>query len=194
MQFPSVNPYVCVVFNQMGRKLVYKALVLVGVGTRLLPHPPNFTSIVAIALFGGVYFSKRIAIILPLAAMLIGDIFLGFYEVKLMASVYISFLLCVFIGFWLKKHKKWHTVLGSSLLSSFLFFFLTNFAVWAFTPWYEKSLAGINECYLMSLPFFKHSLMGDLLYVVVFFGTYELIKLWVEKRFRVPAGDSVFVG
>lgn len=159
--------------------------ILTGVSLRLLPHPPNFAPIAAIALFGGVYFSRKIALILPLAAMVISDIFIGYYEFSLMAFVYGSFLLCVILGFWLKKHKKWYTVLGGAFLCSIIFFFLTNFAVWAFTPWYVRTFSGLIQCYLMALPFFKNTLLGDLFYVTIFFGAYEIVEVWIRKKFGI---------
>jgi len=161
-------------------------LVLIGVGSRILPHPPNFTPIAAIALFAGVYLSKRTALILPVAAMVISDIFIGYYEISLMAVVYGSFLLCVLLGFWLKKNKKWYTIGGSAILGAVLFFLITNFAVWAFTPWYAKTFVGLIQCYFMALPFFKNTLLGDLFYVSVFFGIYELARAWVRERLSEP--------
>lgn len=165
--------------------LIALFLILIGVGLRLLPHPPNFAPIAAIALFGGLYFSRKIALILPIAAMVISDISIGDYEPKLMAFVYGSFLLCVVLGFWLKKHKKWYTVGGSAILCSVLFFLITNFAVWAFTPWYAKTISGLIQCYLMALPFFRNTLLGDLFYVTIFFGVYEIVEVWIRKKFRI---------
>ena len=164
--------------------------ILIGVGLRLLPHPPNFAPIAAIALFGGVYFSKKLAFILPLAAMAISDKFIGFYEPKLMASVYGSFLLCVLLGFWLKKHKKWYTIGGSAIISSITFFLITNFAVWAFTPWYAKTIFGLIQCYLMAIPFFKNTLLGDLFYVTIFFGNYEAVEIWIRKKFETTTNSA----
>jgi len=157
-------------------------LVLIGVGSRLLLHPPNFTPIAAIALFAGVYLPRRTALILPVAAMVISDIFIGYYEISLMAVVYGSFLLCVFLGFWLKKNKKWYTIGGSAILGAVLFFIITNFAVWAFTPWYAKTFVGLIQCYFIALFFFKNTLLGNLFYVSVFFGSYELARAWVRER------------
>jgi len=168
--------------------------ILIGVSLRLLPHAPNFTPIAAIALFGGVYFSKKIALILPVAAMLISDIFIGFYEPKLMIAVYGSFILSVVLGFWLKKHKSWYAIGGGAILSSTLFFLVTNFAVWAFAPWYAKNLSGIIQCYVMALPFFRNTLLGDLFYASVFFGAYELIEVWIKNVFKVKEKNSVFAG
>ena len=170
---------------------IASVLILIGVSLRFLPHPPNFSPILAIALFGGVYFRKKIALILPLAAMVISDIFIGYYDIGLMVIVYGSFLVCVVLGFWLKKHKKWYTVLGSSLLAALIFFFLTNFAVWAFTPWYMKTFSGLIQCYLMALPFFRNTLFGNLVYVFCFFGIYEMARFWIRKRFPIIGTVSV---
>ena len=158
--------------------------ILVGVSLRLLPHPPNFAPIAAIALFGGVYLSKKTALILPIAIMMISDIFIGSYSIGLMFFVYASFLICVLLGFWLKKHKKWQTVLGSSILSGIIFFILTNFAVWIFTPWYAKTLSGIIQCYVMALPFFRNTLLGNIFYVGALFTSYEIITVLVKKKFK----------
>lgn len=162
-----------------------------GAALRLLPHPPNFAPIAAIALFGGVYLSKKFALAIPILAMLVSDVFLGFYEPLLMVSVYGSFVLCGLVGSWLRRRKKWYTLLGGSLACSVLFFVITNFAVWAFTPWYEKTLAGFVQCYIMALPFFRNTLLGDVFYVTVFFGTYELVRVWIKSRFKIPEKVSV---
>ena len=172
--------------------IIISLLVFMGASLRLLPHSPNFTPILAIALFGGFYFSKRTAFILPLLAMVIPDIVIGYYEAILMAFVYGSFLLCVVLGIWLKKHKNWYTVLGSSILGATLFFLITNFAVWAFTPWYAKTFSGIIQCYFMALPFFKNALLGDLLYVSLFFGSYEIISLLAKEKFFLIRKKPVF--
>ena len=162
--------------------LIALSLISMGAILRVLPHPPNFAPILAIALFGGVYFSRKIAFVLPIAAMVIADIFIGYYEFSLMFFVYGSFLLCVILGFWLKKHKKWYTIGGAAIISAILFFIITNFAVWVFTPWYAKTIPGIIQCYLMAIPFFKNTLLSGLFYVTVFFGSYEMVKVWLQKK------------
>jgi len=166
--------------------IVVLILVFGGGILRLLPHPPNFAPVAAMALFGGVYFSsKKLGLALPILAMLISDIFIGFYYPLLMLSVYGSFLLCGILGIWLKKQKKWYTVLGSSLSCSALFFIITNFGVWAFTPWYPKTLLGLADCYIMAIPFFKNTLLGDLFYVTILFGVYEMVNLWIRNKFSI---------
>ena len=163
--------------------IIVSALVLIGAGLRFIPFLPNFAPIGALALFGGVYLTKKTALILPLAALVISDIFIGYYELKLMLFVYGSFLLYVILGFWLKKKKKWYTIGAGAILGAILFFLVTNFAVWVLTPWYPKTFSGIIQCYLMALPFFKNTLFGDLFYASVFFGSYELVKVLAKIKF-----------
>ena len=149
---------------------------------RLMPHPWNFTPIAAMALFGGTYLNRKYALIVPLAAILVSDYFIGFYEWRLMAAVYGSFLLIGLIGCWLKKHKTLFTVFGASLTGSILFFLITNFAVWAFSSWYTKDFSGLIYCYTMALPFFRNTLMGDLFYVGALFGAYETVLVLARKK------------
>ncbi len=168
-------------------------LIAFGIATRFLPHPPNFVPIAALALFGAVYLPRKFALLVPLLAMLLSDAFIGFYTLYVMFSVYGSFLLIGVLGFWLKRHKKWYTIGGSAFLGAVLFFLITNFAVWAFTPWYAKSLAGLWQCYLMALPFFKNTLLGNLFYAACFFGIYELAELWLKRKFTIPVSEFQFI-
>lgn len=164
--------------------LIALIFILIGVFLRLLPHPPNFAPVAAIALFSGVYLSRKISLTLPIIVMVISDVFLGFYEIRLMAVVYASFLICVLLGIWLKRHKGWQQILASSLFSALVFFLLTNFAVWAFTPWYPKTLFGLIQCYLMALPFFRNTILGNLFYTSIFFGAFELAQKMVEVQIK----------
>lgn len=159
-------------------------LILIAVVSRLVAHPANFAPIATMALFGGVYLNKKYAIILPLAAMFISDIFIGFYTWQVMASVYLSFALVGLIGLWVRKHKKISTVLGATLAGSVLFYLVTNFAVWAFGTMYSPNLQGLMNSYIAAIPFFRNTLLGDFFYVGLLFGAYEL-SLALSAR-RVP--------
>lgn len=154
-------------------------MIIAGAAMRLLPHEYNFTPIAAIALFGGVYLSKKYALILPLVAMFVSDIFLGFHDT--MAYVYGSFILTGLIGLWLRNHKNVGTVIGASFVSSVLFFLITNFGVWA-QGMYARDLSGLMQSYIMGLPFFRGTLLGDLFYTGVMFGAYELVKALITKK------------
>ena len=155
-------------------------LVLVGVSYRFFPHPPNFAPIAAISLFSGFFF-RRYFVLIPIFIMLASDLFIGFYDWKLMAVVYLSFALVSFIGVLMRKKRSVLILIGSSLAGSILFYVLTNLAVWAFSPWYQHDISGLYECYLMAIPFFKNTLLGDLFYSSVIFGCYELLAQPKEK-------------
>lgn len=163
---------------------MWLAIILIAIGAvlRLLPHIPNFAPIGAIALFSGTYLPKKLALIVPLLAMVVSDIFIGYYAWPLMVSVYSSFLLSILLGTWLKKNKKWKNVLGASLLSSFLFFIITNLAVFLFTPLYPKTLSGLAFCYYMALPFFRNTIAGDLFFTFAFFGIYQIANNFWERK------------
>lgn len=149
-------------------------MIIAAAFSRLLPHPLNVTPIAAMALAGGVYLDKRFALIVPLVAMLVTDWILGFYPI--LFFVYGSFVAIGFVGLWLKSHKKPLPVFGATLLSSILFFAVTNFGVWVLGPeMYPKTWAGLVECYVAAIPFFRNTIFGDLFYVAVLFGMFELI-------------------
>lgn len=143
---------------------------------------PNFAPVAAIALFGGVYLKKRWALILPLAALVISDYFIGYYSWPVMASVYGSFALIGIIGLLVRKNKTVLTVFGGALGGSILFYIVTNFAVWAATPMYAKTLAGLGQCYVMAIPFFRSTLFGDIFFTGVLFGSYEIALAYQRKR------------
>lgn len=164
-------------------KIVLVALLLISLGlvARLLPHPPNFAPIAAIALFAGIYLSGRWVLILPVAAMFVSDIFIGFYNPKIMIAVYICFALTAVIGLLVKKNKKFSTILGGTLLGSILFFLITNAAVWAFGTMYPHNLTGLFESYTMAMPFFRNSLLGDLFFVGILVGSMESVMYYLRK-------------
>lgn len=167
--------------NKQGTNLTIIAvlLILLGVAARFLPHPPNFAPIAAIALFGGLYLNnKKLAFALPIGAMLVSDLFIGFYSWKMMAAVYLSFLAMVGIGLLVRKNKKFSTILGGTLLGSVLFFVVTNAAVWAFGTMYPHTIEGLMSSYAMGIPFFKNTLMGDLFYTGVLVGSMEAVLFW----------------
>lgn len=155
--------------------LVITLMVVAAAFVRLIPHPPNFAPIAAMALFGGAYFSKKwAAFLIPLAAMFVTDLFLGFHAT--MWAVYLSFALVVVLGMVMIKQKKIGNIFFASVSASVSFFIITNFSVWISTPYYEKTGAGLAACYTAAIPFFHQTLLGDLFFVAILFGLYELAK------------------
>jgi len=157
-------------------------LITLGIAARFLPHPANFAPIGAIAIFAGLYLPRKWAIILPLTAMFFSDLFIGFYSLPIMFSVYGSLAAMGLVGLWIRKNKKLSTVLGGAILGSVIFYLITNGAVWAFGNWYAHSWAGLIQCYYLAIPFFRNSLLGDLFYTGALVGAYEAVMLWQSRK------------
>jgi len=158
------------------KMLVISGIILFAALMRLLPHFPNFTPLAAIALFGGAHLGKRrLTLLIPLIALLISDFFLGFHE--MMIPVYLGFALIVLLGHLIRNNIRIPYVIGGSLAGSLLFFLITNFGVWAMTPYYPGNVQGLLTSYTMAIPFFHASLLGDLFYNAVFFGGFYLVQL-----------------
>ena len=169
--------------NFKTKLIIAIVLIFLGIVCRLFPHAWNFTPIMAIALFAGVYLGKRYAVILPIVIMLISDIFIGFYAINLMIVVYSCFILVGLMGLIIKKYKSAETILAGSLLGAVLFFLTTNWAVWQFSSWYTRDLAGLIQCYTLALPFFKNTLLGNIFYTGILSGSYELIKYSLKSKY-----------
>lgn len=148
------------------------SLIIIGILLRFIPHVPNFTPVAAIAIFAGVYLNKKQALIVPLLLMVLSDIFLGMHNVVLFT--WGSFVLVTFLGVWAKNHKTFKAIVSTSIVSSVLFYLITNFGVWAM-GWYPQTAKGLLDCYILGLPFLRTFSVATLLYSAVFFGAYELI-------------------
>ncbi len=165
------------------RNLVILVLMLMGIGTRLIGHYiPNFTAVGAIALFAGAKFSdKRAAFLLSMGIMLVSDLFIGFHNT--MWAVYGAFAFTVFLGILIQGKKGVLPIAGASLLSSLVFFLLTNFAAWYGSTLYPQNIAGLLESYIAALPFLRNEAAADILFNGIFFGGFYL----AETRFPVLA-------
>jgi len=155
--------------------LILTGMIFIAAFVRLIPHPPNFVPIAAMALFGGAYFTKKwVAIVVPLTALFIADLIIGFHGT--MWAVYLSFIFIVVIGMMMIKKKKVSNIFLASVSASVLFFAITNFAVWASGIYYPKDLSGLAASYKAAIPFFHYTLLGDLFFVALMFGSFELVK------------------
>src|SRR5688572_27835083 len=132
--------------------LILAALACLGIVFRLVPHPPNFTPLADISLFAGYYFhNARFAAAPTLAAMIISDVILGFYDGRVMVTVYCALLLPVLFGFLLGRRATFLRITFSTLAGSILFFAITNWAVWAFSGMYASTWQGLKACYIAGL-------------------------------------------
>ena len=133
--------------------------------SRIIPHPPNFTPVLAMAVFMP-YLTRDLysAMLEPLSAMFVSDFYLGFHSS--MFWVYISILLGTTLSQYTISMKKTYVHLGSNaLLSSTIFFIITNFAVWMSGGLYPHTMDGLILCYTMAIPFFGNTLAGTLFYI-----------------------------
>lgn len=183
------------------RFLALAGMILLVALSRLIPHPPNFTPVESMALFAGAYFlDRRMALLVPLAAMLISDLamalmFGGLYLSHIASLSSLAVYLCValgaILGFALRGKVSGPRVLGCSLFAATLFFLVTNFAVWltaTAAPGHSACATGLVPCYVAAIPFFQWTVLGTLFYSAVLFGGYALLRrYWPALGLRQAA-------
>ena len=131
--------------------------------SRLIPHPPNFTPIISMALLSGYFFSNiYLSVIILLISIFVSDFFLGFYENML--YVYFSIVLINLIFFNISYKMNFKNLYLFSCLAALIFYFISNFSVWATGTLYAQNLAGLINCYYLALPFLKNTLISTLFY------------------------------
>jgi hypothetical protein len=156
---------------------IYIVFVMIFAGAlmRLIPHWPNFTPIAAIALFGGTFLKRKdLAFAVPVAAMLLSDLIIGFHHTML--PVYLSFIAIVAIGLVLRSRLTVINTFSATVAASVLFYLVTNFASWTsgLMP-YPMNIGGLMQAYIAGLPFFFNGLLGDMFYTSVLFGVAYLV-------------------
>ena len=149
-------------------------LVLIGVAARLLPHPYNFTPVTAVALFSGVVLSPALALTVPLIVMIASDLLIGPHS--LFWLTWGCFFAVTLIGLRVKNSASFRGIFWATIGGSVLFFVLTNLGVFLSGDMYSKNFSGLAECYVMAIPFFRNSIIGDLLYSALFFSVFILAK------------------
>ena len=162
--------------------LLIVAISLILLLARLIPHVPNFSPLASVLLFAGVYAKDKRYLLIPLVALFVSDLFLGFYKLEIMLSVYISLALIGLVGVIVKKNKNILNIITGSMGAAILFFLVANFAVWYFGAWYPNTLSGLALCYSLAIPFFKSTLISNLFYTSVLFGTYEMALYFYQQR------------
>ena len=141
-------------------------LVLVLSLSRIIPHPYNFSPMLAVGIFLGFYFRQFfLSSFIAVSSMFLGDLYLGFHST--MFFTYTSLIIAVILGLFISKFK-FTEILFAGLASSVCFFIITNFGAWLSLEMYEKNLAGLFQSYVLAIPFFHNTLISTLLYLVVF--------------------------
>jgi hypothetical protein len=185
----------------------FAALVSSGVAVRFfLRDYPNFAPVAGVALFAGYYFRSWIlAASIPIAIMAITDLFIGGYHPIMMLCVYAMLVLPVSLR---RCLRRWMPItcgslrssvfscaglIACGLVSSLLFFVVTNFAAWLLFDMYEKSVAGLIRCYLQAVPFFRYTLAGDLFFSSLLFAGYAIANC-LKRQVMPSAMEMLPVG
>ena len=138
-------------------------LILILVLSRLMPHPDNFTPIIALAIMCSYFFRNiNFSYAIMLFSMLLADFFIGFYSHMLF--VYLSLFLIVLIFFKISKKINYKNLFIFSFFGSVIFFLISNFGVWLVGNLYERNINGLIECYFMAIPFFKNTIISTLIF------------------------------
>ena len=157
------------------------ALIFIMVFSRLIPHPPNFTPIIAIGIMSGYYFKDlNHSILILLVTMLLSDLFIGFY--LNMFFVYLSLIIITIFSFKLTRNINIKNLFIFGFLGSFLFYVVSNFGVWFFGSLYTKNITGLIECYVMGIPFFKNTLISTLIYSYVGFSLVNFLRVFIPNK------------
>ena len=153
------------IFKVLKKEIFPISLVLILTFSRLIPHPYNFTPVLAVGVFSGFYFKQiYLSFFVVVFSMFISDLFLGFHST--MFFTYISLVIAVLIGFYIKRFKFTEIIL-STLASSFCFFIITNFGSWLTLSMYEKNFSGLMQSYMLALPFFHNTLISTFFYLII---------------------------
>ena len=164
--------------------VLFIAIIFFG---RIFPHPYNFTPLIAVTLLSSYSLSNKfLAISIPLVGFWLSDLFINNY---IYAGFFADFIVFNTVMIWTYGAIILVALMGSSFLNkismgkvvlanlsgSTIFYLISNFGIWAFSPMYAKTLAGVVQCYSLALPFYGTSLMGDLVYSALLFGAYQLV-------------------
>jgi len=164
------------------KEILIILFILLGILSRLIPHPPNFTALASIALFSGAYLkNKYLSVSIPLVIMIISDTLIGLPK---SSSVYISFILITLLGHTLQTNRTKLKIINFSILSSILFFIITNLFVFLQSEFYPKNIIGIIECYVFAIPFFTNTLLSTLIYSLIIFISFEKIQKTIFIKFE----------
>ena len=163
------------------KNIIPIGLILILALARLIPHPPNFTPIIAVAIMSGYFFKNiNLSFLVLIVVMLLSDLFIGFYENIIF--VYTSLILITFIFYKINNKINYKNLFICGFAGSLVFFAISNFGVWALGSLgpdnipYEKNLDGLIRCYLLAIPFFTNTLISTLLFSYTAFSANLLLK------------------
>lgn len=169
---------------------ILSIIILLAAFTRIMPHPPNFSPMAAIGLFGAAHFAKKWqAFFIPLIGIWVSDLVINNYVYSSSSSnfvwfysgfywQYMSYILIIFAGLFIfNRGISLTKTFGGMISSSGIFFLVSNFGVWAGGTMYPKNFGGLITCYAAGVPFIHNTIISDVLFTTVLFGTYYLLQV-----------------
>jgi len=181
------NKVMNILMNIVKKQVFPISLIIILVLARLIPHPPNFTPIIAAAIMSGIFFKNiYLSLGVLIISMLLADLFIGFYNNLIF--VYLSLLLITFAFYKLSKKINFRNLFFYSFIGSLIFFLISNFGVWALgSPGvsniaYEKSLNGLIECYIFAIPFFGNTFLSTIIFSYPAIFIYKSLPSWTTSR------------
>ena len=169
---------------------VLSIIILLAAFTRIMPHPPNFSPMAAIGLFGAAHFAKKWqAFFIPLIGIWVSDLVINNYVYSSSSSnfvwfysgfywQYMSYILIIFTGLFIfNRGISLTKTFGGMMSSSGIFFLVSNFGVWTGGTMYPKNFGGLITCYAAGVPFIHNTIISDVLFTTVLFGTYYLLQI-----------------
>lgn len=177
--------------DRRSQLLLGLGLILIAVVGRLLPHPPNATPVAGAALLAGSVMPRRYwALAVPLLAMLLSDALIGFHSWGVLIAVYVGLALPALMGRWVMSSgpRRYLQVGGLAFVGAAGFFVISNLAVFLCTPHYPSTWAGLVACFAAAIPFFKYSLLGDLVWALSLFAVFDAVTY--AAGLRRGAGGS----
>ncbi len=180
------------------KTLLAVGIIFIAILGRLLPHPPNVTPLAAASLFGAAFLGRKwLMALIPIAALWFSDLILNnvvyaaYYDSFVFAGQDFfwtagAMILVVILAQYILRKITFGSVVASSLMASAIFFLVSNFGVWmGSTVAFPKTMSGLIACYTAGLPFFLNSIVGDLVFCGILFGTWAL----VERRTTILASN-----
>ena len=168
--------------HMLNKNVIYFGLIMIVVSLlRFVPHPPNMTPVIAVSILAVTWFKRPVFQFgFPLLIMLLTDMVIGFHS--LMPVVYLAIMCAGLTGFILKKRSSFSTILGSGLVSSIIFFVMTNFGVWVLSSMYPKTVLGLMSCYVAAIPFFHNTVIATVGVLFGVFGLNYAVKRWFQPK------------
>ncbi len=163
-------------------------LVAIAAALQLVPHQPNFTATLAVALFAGAYLGGTLGTFVAFAPMAIVNAVWVFHNPGYAKSVgaimgfdYAAVILVMVVGMALTVHKRkigGRKAIPASLIGatvgSVVFFLVSNFGVWVASGMYPMTWSGLVVCYVAAIPFFGNTILSTAAFSFIFFASYEV--------------------